>query len=91
MSAIDLLLGIDIGTSDTKVLVTTVDGTEIASVAAATQWVTHAGSRTESDPAQLHTAILALAARAVAAARELIGPVRVCGIATTGLGGRPAC
>lgn len=86
MSAIDLLLGIDIGTSDTKVLVTTVDGTEIASVAAATQWVTHAGSRTESDPAQLHTAILALAARAVAAARELIGPVRVCGIATTGLG-----
>lgn len=85
MSTIDLLLGIDIGTSDTKVLATTQDGCEIAWVAAATRWNTRAGSLTETDPGQLYTAILALAEQAVAKAQELVGPVRVRGIATTGL------
>ena len=86
MSTTDLLLGVDIGTSDTKVLATTLDGREIAWVAAATRWNTRAGSLTETDPDQLYTAVLALAEQAVAAAERLSGPVRVRGIATTGLG-----
>jgi sugar (pentulose or hexulose) kinase len=86
MSTTDLVLGVDIGTSDTKVLATTPDGREIAWVAAATRWNTRAGSMTETDPNQLYTAVLALAEQAVAAAQRLTGPVRVRGIATTGLG-----
>jgi sugar (pentulose or hexulose) kinase len=86
MRSTDLLLGVDIGTSDTKVLATTLDGREIAWVAAATRWNTRAGSLTETDPDQLYNAVLALAGQAVAAAERLSGPVRVRGIATTGLG-----
>ena len=85
MSTTDVVLGVDIGTSDTKVLATTLDGREIAWVAAPTRWNTRAGSRTETDPDQLYTAVLDLAEQAVAAAQRLTGPVRVLGIATTGL------
>jgi sugar (pentulose or hexulose) kinase len=81
-----LLLGVDIGTSDTKVLATTIDGAEIACTTATTRWSTRAGSWTETDPDQLFTAVLALAERAVSDAEQRIGPVQVHGIATTGLG-----
>ncbi|HEY4994605.1 MAG TPA: FGGY family carbohydrate kinase, partial [Nakamurella sp.] len=81
-----LLLGVDVGTSDTKVLATTLDGREISCVTAATRWSNRAGSLTETDPDQLVTAVLALAERAVDDAQRRNGPVRVHGIATTGLG-----
>jgi sugar (pentulose or hexulose) kinase len=86
MSTTDLLLGVDIGTSDTKVLATTLDGREITWVAAATHWNTRAGSLTETDPDRLYTAVLALTKQVMAKAHQLTGPVRVRGIATTGLG-----
>jgi sugar (pentulose or hexulose) kinase len=86
MSTTDLLLGIDIGTSDTKVLATTLEGREITWVAAATHWDTRPGSLTETSPDRLYTAVLALAEQVLATAQQLTGPVRVRGIATTGLG-----
>ena len=85
MSTTDLVLGVDIGTSDTKVLATTLDGREITWVAAATHWNTRAGSLTETDPDRLYSAVLALTEQVVAKALQLIGPARVLGIATTGL------
>lgn len=86
MSTTDLLLGVDIGTSDTKVLATTMDGREITWAAAATHWSTRPGSLTETDPDRLYTAVLALTEQVVAAAQQLNGPVRVQGIGITGLG-----
>ena len=80
------MLGVDIGTSDTKVLATTVDGREISCATATTRWSTRAGSLTETDPDQLFTAVLALVDRATRDAERLIGPAQVTGVATTGLG-----
>jgi sugar (pentulose or hexulose) kinase len=86
MSVTDVLLGVDIGTSDTKVLATTLEGREITWVAEATHWNTRPGSLTETEPDRLYTAVLALMQQATEKAQHLTGPVRVRGIATTGLG-----
>ena len=86
MSTTDVLLGVDIGTSDTKVLATTLEGREITWVAAATQWDTRPGSLTETSPDRLYTAVLTLAEQVLTKARQLTGPVGVRGIAITGLG-----
>ncbi len=97
-AATPILLGLDIGTSDSKVLATTTAGAEIASVSTPTVWRNHGGSFTDTDPQRLVTGILALLERAVAVTTERVGPVSVSAIGVTGMaeagvllddGGRP--
>ncbi|GGM10852.1 FGGY-family carbohydrate kinase [Nakamurella endophytica] len=81
----DILLGVDVGTSDSKVLVTTRDGQEVTSVATPTRWRTHAGALTDTEPQTLVDDVVALLRRAVEAGADALGPVRVAGIAVTGM------
>jgi len=78
-------MGIDVGTSDTKVLVTTVTGEEIGSVSASTTWRNHGGRYTDTDPSTLIAGIITLLAEAVRVTQLQIGPVRVEAIAATGM------
>ena len=55
-----VLLGVDVGTSDSKVLVTTVQGQEITSVSTPTSWRNHGGSFTDTDPEALVAGVFAL-------------------------------
>ena len=59
-STTPLLLGVDIGTSDTKVLATTIDGAEIAVPHRDPRWSTRAGSWTRPTPTSCFTGGAAL-------------------------------
>ena len=80
-----ILLGVDVGTSDSKVLATTRSGAEITSVSTPTHWRNHGGAFTDTDPERLADGVFALLERAVAAATDLVGPVTVSAIAITGM------
>ena len=80
-----VLLGVDIGTSDSKVLVTTGSGEEILAVSERTRWNVRPKAHTDTDPEALARAVFALMDRAVAAAAEQVGPVRVAAVAFTGM------
>lgn len=80
-----ILLGVDVGTSDSKVLATAVTGEEIAAVSSATHWRNHGGRFTDTDPEKLAAGVCALLGRAVSAAVDLVGPVSVSAIAVTGM------
>jgi sugar (pentulose or hexulose) kinase len=84
-SCVPVLLGVDVGTSDSKVLVTTSAGAEITSVSTPTNWRNHGGTFTDTDPEQLACGVIELLGRAVAAARAVVGPVTVSAIAVTGM------
>lgn len=80
-----ILLGVDVGTSDSKVLVTTGLGEEITAVATPTVWRNHGGRFTDTDPEQLFAGVAALLARSVEKAAEQLGEVTVSAIAVTGM------
>ena len=80
-----VLLGVDVGTSDSKVLVTTTDGQEITSVSTPTSWRNHGGIFTDTDPEMLAAGVFALLERAVVEASVEAGPVTVSAIAITGM------
>lgn len=80
-----ILLGADVGTTHSKVLATTTDGTEIAVRSIRTQWTTRPGGLVDTDGIALADAVIAVAAQTVRAAAELLGPVRVGGLAVTGM------
>lgn len=80
-----ILLGVDIGTSDSKVLATTLTGDEVVSVSTPTSWRHHGGTMTDTDPQQLVDGVFALLERAVGVATEFLGPVTVSAIAITGM------
>ncbi len=80
-----ILLGVDVGTSDSKVLATTVTGQEIISVSTPTSWRNHGGTMTDTDPQKLVEGVFALLERAVEAAAEQVGAVSVGAIAITGM------
>lgn len=80
-----ILLGIDIGTSDSKVLATTFDGDDICVVSRPTRWTTLTGGQVETDGIALVDAVIELAAEAVRRARTECGEVTVAGIAVTGM------
>ncbi|MFF2846850.1 FGGY family carbohydrate kinase [Streptomyces sp. NPDC058001] len=84
----DVVVGVDLGTTDTKALITTPDGRRIAFARRPTTWtITHDG-RTETTGAALLDDVLSTVADALAAARESVDgrPVRVLGIGLAGLG-----
>jgi sugar (pentulose or hexulose) kinase len=82
---VSILLGVDVGTSDSKVLVTTLDGREITAVSTPTSWRNHGGTFTDTDPEQLVAGVFTLLGRAVAEAASKLGPVLVSAIAVTGM------
>ncbi len=81
-----ILLGTDVGTTDSKVLVTTVSGEEILSVSAPSRWTTHSGRFTEMSADLLADTVIDLLERAVDTTQDRIGPVRVAGIGVTSMG-----
>jgi sugar (pentulose or hexulose) kinase len=81
----EVLLGVDVGTTDSKVLVTRTDGTEITAVATPTRWRNHGGRFIDCEPETLVSGVFALLDRAVQAAADLVGPVRPVGVGITGM------
>ena len=80
-----VVMGVDVGTSDSKVLTTTMTGAEIGAVSTPTIWRNHGGTFTDTDPGQLMTGLFELLQRAVDDAVGRIGPVTVAAIAVTGM------
>jgi sugar (pentulose or hexulose) kinase len=80
-----ILLGVDIGTSNTKVLATTLDGRELAEASTTTRWTSRRGGQSDTDPAGLADAAIALMAQVAAAAAETVGSVQVAGAGFTGM------
>ncbi len=85
MSAVPVLLGVDVGTSHTKVLVATRTGDEIVAVATPTLWRHHNGKFTDIDPEDLLRSVLSLLAKAVTAASGQVEAPVVAAIAVTGM------
>lgn len=85
MATTTIVLGIDVGTSDSKILATTPSGREIGSVSAPTLWRNHGGTYTDTDPDVLIEGIFGLLERAVDMAAQQLGPVTVSAIAVTGM------
>ena len=79
-----VLLGIDIGTSETKVLVTSPDGSELAQTSTSTSWTT--GRHTETDPDALFAAVLMVVGRALELAEQRCGAVQARAVGVTGFG-----
>lgn len=80
-----VLLGIDVGTTETKVLATTTDGSEVLVRSTPTRWTTRPGGLVETDGLALVDAVITLAAETVRAARGVLGPVQVGAVAVTGM------
>jgi sugar (pentulose or hexulose) kinase len=85
MTATDVVVGLDLGTTSAKALIRDLTGREVALVAARTLWATvHGGTQTTAH------ALLALAVdlleRAVRTAEQRVGPIQVVGVGMTGLG-----
>ncbi|MDQ6656710.1 MAG: FGGY family carbohydrate kinase [Actinomycetota bacterium] len=80
-----VLLGVDVGTTDIKVLATTTAGEEICLDTAPTRWHGYPDGRTELAPDGLSDDIIALLATVAQAAAERLGAVRVAGIGITGM------
>jgi sugar (pentulose or hexulose) kinase len=85
VTATEVVIGVDLGTTSSKAMVRDMAGREVALVAARTPWTTvHGGTQTTAD------ALLALAVdvlgEAVGAAEGQIGAVRVLGVGLAGLG-----
>ena len=81
-----VLFGVDVGTTDLKVLATTTTGDELVTVSAPNRWNQRAGRFTELAPDALVENLFALLVRAVTATDERIGPIEVAAVALTGMG-----
>ena len=84
--SVEIVLGADVGTTDSKVLVATTDGQEILSVTTATTWQTRDGRFTEMAAETLAAAVLGLLEQAARQAQAQLGEITVVGIAITGMG-----
>jgi len=86
MSADDVVVGVDIGTTSTKVLVVGADGTEVAEHRVPTSWTERAGW-SETTAEALVAATLTAVAGALTAAADLLGHApQVAGIGVCGMG-----
>lgn len=81
MTAIDVALGVDIGTTETKALVLDCAGTELALTSVPTTWTRSRDGRSETTAEALLGDALAVIETAVSAAGR---PVRVVGLGLTG-------
>ncbi|MEU6538414.1 FGGY family carbohydrate kinase [Streptomyces sp. NPDC047000] len=84
----EAVIGVDLGTTDTKALVCTPGGEAIGFARRPTTWSRSAGGRAETTGPALFADVLAAVAEALAATRAGLGgrPVRVLGLGLAGLG-----
>ncbi|MEV0716478.1 FGGY family carbohydrate kinase [Asanoa sp. NPDC050611] len=81
----ELVAGVDLGTTDTKAVLTRPDGETVAFARNPTSWTTTPEGRLETTGANLAADVLRTLADAVATAEAAHGPVRVTGIGLAGL------
>ena len=86
MSAGDVVVGVDIGTTSTKVLVVGTDGTEVAGHRVATSWTGRAGWSETSAESFVAAALRAVDGALTAAARVLGRTPQVAGLGVCGMG-----
>ncbi len=84
MTATEVVIGLDLGTTTAKALVQDVAGGEVALVSARTSWTTVSGGTQTTAHAMLALAV-DLLDRAVQNAEQHVGRVRVLGVGVTGL------
>lgn len=80
-----VLLGVDVGTTDIKVLATTTTGDEICLDSVPTRWRGYSDGHTELAAADLADDVISLLATVAGAAADRLGPVRIAGIGITGM------
>jgi sugar (pentulose or hexulose) kinase len=85
MTATEVVVGLDLGTTTSKALVRDLLGREVALVAGRTSWTTVNGGTQSSAHAMLALAV-DLLDRAARTAEQRVGPVRVIGVGIAGLG-----
>ena len=84
--AVDVVIGLDVGTTTAKALVRTTDFRDVRVVESTTVWQSHDDGRTEISASALAELAVDLIALAVRAAEATLGPIRVRSIAVAGLG-----
>jgi sugar (pentulose or hexulose) kinase len=78
-------MGIDVGTTSTKVLIRDVHGRELSLVKGRTPWTTTAGGGTETTAAALAAFVVGLLGTALLQAQATAGEIRVLGVGVAGL------
>ncbi len=82
----EVLVGVDLGTTDTKAVITTPDGATVAYARRPTTWTADADGRWESTGAALTADLLSAVSDALAAYRQSSGaPARVLGLGIAGI------
>ncbi|HST82178.1 MAG TPA: FGGY family carbohydrate kinase [Kineosporiaceae bacterium] len=84
MTWVEAVVGVDLGTTSTKVLVQDVDGRQLALVDASTSWSTTATGGTEITTTRLEELLLGTLRAAVEQAEMRAGTLRILGVAITG-------
>ena len=84
MTGIEAVVGVDLGTTSTKVLVQEVDGRQLALVEAPTPWTTTPTGGTETTATRLEDLLLGTLRAAVEQAEIRVGALRILGLAVTG-------
>jgi sugar (pentulose or hexulose) kinase len=82
----EVVIGLDIGTTNAKALVRGLSAGQHALVEARTPWMTVSKGRTETTAAALLELAVGLLRTAISAAEQRSGPVRVLGVGVAGLG-----
>lgn len=85
-ATIEVVIGLDIGTTSSKVLLRDLRGTQLALVEARTPWKSVAEVRTETTAAALLELAVGLLRRALGEVGQRLGPVHVLGVGVAGLG-----
>jgi sugar (pentulose or hexulose) kinase len=85
MTWVEAVVGVDLGTTSTKVLVQDVDGRQLALVEASTPWTTTATGGTETTAAKLEELLLGTLRAAVEQAETRVSALRILSVAVTGL------
>ena len=84
-ASIDVVMGLDIGTTTAKALVRTADFADVCVVETPTLWLSHPDGGTEITAPALAELAIDLIGRAVRAAETMLGSIRVRSIAVAGL------
>jgi sugar (pentulose or hexulose) kinase len=86
MSSLEAVMGIDLGTTSTKVLVQDVNGRHLSLVEGRTPWTTTADGGTETTVGALVDLVVGLLGTALEKAQATSGDLRVVGVGVAGLG-----
>ena len=84
MTARDSVVGLDLGTTSTKVLVRDLDGRRLSLAEIPTPWTTTAAGGTETTAAALQSHVIRALTTSLRQAETVAGPLRVRGLGVTG-------